>query len=393
MAHDAATNGTDAGRAGGPRSGWEVVGAITGRRLFLGALLVTAAVLLVWQGAPLVAATARQLRDVLVTLVLAVMLAYIVAPLVDALCTVPPFSRGRTGRTFGALLVFAMLAVGLVALLLLTAAPLVDETARLATEVTRWATTLPDQASAWLEAYSGRVPPEVSAALRDRLSQWAQVIVEWHLNLARLVLLRGWTLVEALIVPVLSFYFVTDGPGLRRSLLEQLPARFERRALAAMEDIDQALHNYVRGQLLLCGIAAAVTAGGLSILGVKVFLTLGLLAGLSRAIPVIGPIVMILPLTLVCLLPPSGGPHRALIALVGFGVLNLAESKLIMPKVIGVESKLHPVVVITALLVGGRLAGILGMLVAVPIVAILKVILVHWREEVASRQTAAAAPT
>ncbi len=378
-----------------PTPAWLAGDFWSARRLGIATLLVAVVVLLVWKGAPLVSTVLRQLRDVIVTLVLAIVLAYIVAPLVEAFCRFPPFSKGRAGRTWGALLAFLVVGLGLAALLSLTARPIVNETARLVRQASVWPKELPDQTAQWLQDHAVRIPAEWDSIVKERLSEWATTIVEWlvewQFNLVRVLLLKGWTLIEALVIPVLSFYFVIDGPQLRRSLLDLLPRRYEQRVLAATEDIDQVLHNYVRGQLLLCAIAAVVTAGGLSLLGVKVFLTLGLLAGLSRAIPVIGPIVMVAPLTLGCLIPPAGGLRTALIAVLGFGALNLVESKLVMPKLIGLESRLHPLVVITALLVGGKLAGILGMLIAVPIVAVLRVVVLHWRPELASREEAAVA--
>jgi len=155
-----------------------------------------------------------------------------------------------------------------------------------------------------------------------------------------------------------------------------------------LRDVNRTMQGYVRGQLILCLIAAVVTSTALYLLGVRVFLTLGILAGLARAVPVIGPMVTSVPIVAIAWIQVDA--RAAVIALVVFTVMHFVESKLIMPKVIGLESALHPVVVIVAILMGGEFLGITGMFVAVPIAAIVRVLFLHWKEGGACAAPAAA---
>jgi predicted PurR-regulated permease PerM len=112
-------------------------------------------------------------------------------------------------------------------------------------------------------------------------------------------------------------------------------------------------------------------------LGVRYPFTLGIIAGLTRAIPVIGPLLGAIPLALVCFLTTNSVSTTSLL-LLGFTLMHFLESKVLLPRVIGHEVDLHPVTVIIALLVGMEFFGFLGVFLAVPLAAILKIILAEW---------------
>jgi predicted PurR-regulated permease PerM len=95
-------------------------------------------------------------------------------------------------------------------------------------------------------------------------------------------------------------------------------------------------------------------------------------------VPVIGPLITSVPVVAITWIQVDA--RAAVIAAIVFCVMHLIESKLIMPKVIGLESALHPVVVIVAILIGGEFLGITGMFVAVPIAAVVRVLFLHWKE-------------
>ncbi len=358
----------------------------TGRRLAWAALVVTGIAYLIFRGAPALGWALSRIREVLVTVVLAVVVAYLVCPLVDAFCTVPFLARWRGGRVTAALATFILLGVGLVCLAVLTADPIIHETVRLSRLSSDWLEEAPHRLEHWLQAYSATVPPSVADAINRRASELATTVVDWAGLFAVGIVTRGWYLIEALLVPVLAFYFVTDSDRLLQGVLGAVPQEHHGRVRLLARDIDHTLLAYVRGQLILCLVAAIVISVTLRALDVRVFLTLGILAGLSRAVPVLGPIVAVIPIVIITFI--QCGPEAALTALGIFVAIQSIESKLVMPKVIGHQAALHPVVVIIALLIGGEFLGILGMFVAVPIVAILRVAFVHWR---AARQGVEAA--
>jgi predicted PurR-regulated permease PerM len=359
------------------RPQWLTVDFWSGRRLAIAALVACAIAYLIWRGAPAVGFILIRLRDVCVTIILAVLLAYVVVPLVDGFCTFRPFAGSRVGRIAATLVVFVLLTIGVSCLAVLTADPIITETARLVRLVEGWLEDAPVEIERLLSAYAAAVPPDVANVINQRVSDIASEILGGAGTMAVGVVLRGWYVVEALLVPVLAFYFVTDSERLMQSVLRAVPDKHHDRFRQLARDVDRTMHGYVRGQLILCLIAAVVTSAVLYLLDVRVFLTLGLVAGLTRAIPIIGPIVGGVVISGIAWLQVD--IETALIALAIFCVMHFVESKLIMPKVLGHEAELHPVLVIIALLVGGEFFGVLGMLVAVPIVAALRVGFLHWR--------------
>jgi len=141
------------------------------------------------------------------------------------------------------------------------------------------------------------------------------------------------------------------------------------------------MRTYIIAQLWLCVIAGVVVYIGLSLIHMPYALVLGLLAGFTRAIPIIGPILGGIPIVLLAaVLPPEhgGGIALALKVLVFFSALHLFESKLLMPKFIGHRIHLHAAVVIIVLLIGAEFFGLLGMFLAAPLAAIGRVLIGHY---------------
>ena len=184
-------------------------------------------------------------------------------------------------------------------------------------------------------------------------------------------------LVELILVPVLVFYFLADGPSLRTELKVLCPPRWRGRGAQILNHLDRVLDGYIRGQVLMCLIAWVLVTIGLLLLGVPHAFTLGLLAGLTRAIPIIGPLLGAIPIALVCLLTTQSIQITGFV-LLGFTAMHFLESKVLLPKVIGHEVDLHPVSVILALLIGMEFFGFIGVFLAVPVAALGKVLLLEW---------------
>jgi predicted PurR-regulated permease PerM len=177
--------------------------------------------------------------------------------------------------------------------------------------------------------------------------------------------------VELIVIPVLAFYFVLDSRPLKREFMYFVPKRRVREALILLREAAVILKSYAICQIILCAIAAVVVGIGLKIIGVHYALTLGIIAGITRAIPIIGPILGGIPIVLVCMLQSLA---TAVAVLIFFSILHLVESKIIMPKLLAYGMNLHPAIILIVLLVGSEFFGIIGMFLAAPITAILKCI-------------------
>jgi predicted PurR-regulated permease PerM len=177
-----------------------------------------------------------------------------------------------------------------------------------------------------------------------------------------------------LIIPVYLFYLLSDLPQLKVFIESYIPERFRPAYAAKLAEVDAVLSGFVRGQLSVCAILAVLYSIGLYIIGIDLAIAIGTLAGVTFIIPYVGTIVGILLSVVMALLKFNDLLHP-LLCLGWFGLVQLLEGSFITPKIVGDTVGLHPLVAIVALLIGGQLFGIMGMLLAVPVTAVTQVFL------------------
>ena len=187
-------------------------------------------------------------------------------------------------------------------------------------------------------------------------------------------------LVELVTVPVLAFYFAVDGRSLRNQFLFLVPAPRRRQALAILGECGAIMRAYLVTQFWLALIAGTLTGLALKAIGMDYALILGLFAGLTRAIPFIGPPIGGIPVVLMAVLHGAqhGNPYLWVWVLAFFTLLHLIESKFIMPVFLGHALNLHAVIVLISLLIGGEFFGLMGMFLAAPVAALGRVLLYHY---------------
>jgi predicted PurR-regulated permease PerM len=187
-------------------------------------------------------------------------------------------------------------------------------------------------------------------------------------------------LVEVVTVPVLAFYFALDGKRLRNQFLFLVPAPRRRQALAILSECGTIMRAYLVTQFWLALIAGVLTGFVLKITGMEYALILGLFAGLTRAIPFIGPPIGGIPVVLMSFIhgAQTGNPYLWVWILVFFTLLHIVESKVIMPLFLGHALNLHAVIVLISLLIGGEFFGLMGMFLAAPVAALARVLLYHY---------------
>lgn len=186
------------------------------------------------------------------------------------------------------------------------------------------------------------------------------------------------SMASMVLVPFLTFYFLKDWRTLKAMAVKVFP--YDRQALAekVLEDIGSMLCTYVDNMLKLCLVAAGCLTVGNYVLGVQYTLVLGLLAMLTELIPLVGSVVGTLVAVFVALLQR---PALALQVLIFYLVYYQVDSQVIMPTLVGKAITLHPVLIILSVIIGGKLAGVIGLIFAVPVLAIIKILygyFWHW---------------
>jgi predicted PurR-regulated permease PerM len=181
-----------------------------------------------------------------------------------------------------------------------------------------------------------------------------------------------------ILIPVIGFFLLKDGAEFRRNILLTLPrGRLRGRGAELFEDINDALAAYMRAALLACLLVGVLCTIGFVLIGVPYALLFGVVAALLEFIPLVGPLVVALVATLVT------GFHsisQAMWVLAFLGALRLAQDYVVFPRLVRRGIHLHPLGVILAILCGAELAGMAGIFLAIPAVAVLSVMHRHFLE-------------
>lgn len=177
---------------------------------------------------------------------------------------------------------------------------------------------------------------------------------------------------QVFLILLASAYFLYDFPRFTEAFRRIVPTRWRELYDDLSSKADKAVGGYLRGQLLITLILGVFIYIGLSIIGVPLALAISFLAALFNLVPYLGPIIGVIPAVL---LGFTVSPLTALLAVVVFLVANQLEGNVLAPYILSKSTNLHPVTVLLAILVGAGMFGLLGALLAVPVVALGKVIL------------------
>jgi predicted PurR-regulated permease PerM len=212
--------------------------------------------------------------------------------------------------------------------------------------------------------------PDLTAILQ-RLPEEAGQLTE-YLGAATGVAFRVFGgVVSAVTVLILSIYMLLEGPAIKEGFLRLFPREHRRRIETVLHHVGLKFGGWLRGQLLL-GLVIGIAAGvGTWILRLPYPFLLGLAAGITELIPMVGPVLGAIPAVLVALFGPT---WRLLAVILLFTMIQQVENNLLVPRVMKQAVGLSPLLTIVAIMIGAKLMGILGALLAVPIAAALQVI-------------------
>jgi len=205
----------------------------------------------------------------------------------------------------------------------------------------------------------------IAAGLVGTVSKSGLAIIGWAINIA--------------LVPVLTFYILRDWDILKARILELMPRNSQQSFLQIANDSDSVLSAFLRGQLMVMFALGTIYSVGLWLIGLDFSLLIGMLAGVVSFVPYLGFIVGIL-VAGVAAIVQFQDVFQLLPVLLVFGVGQLFESFLLTPLLVGDKIGLHPVAVIFAVMAGGQLFGFFGILLALPVAAVVMVLLRHAHE-------------
>jgi len=305
-------------------------------------------------------------------LLLAIAVVYLLNPLVSAL------ERRGVPRVAGAGIVY-ILFLCIVALAISLLVPVV--TRQVGQVIDHFPDYLAD-AQAYVRRVAARFGQEPDFRLdAEQVREWLSAGENRQAVTRYLTGLRSVTtsVISGLIIfvlgPVMAFYLLVDLPRLRRGAMALVPPGRRNEIKALMDQIGQAVGGFFRGQLLVALFVGVASSIGLWAIGLPYWLLVGIVAGIFNLVPLVGPFIGGGLAVIIALV--SGEPLTAVWAALVLLAVQQIDNHLISPNVMGRTVQLHPVVVMLALLVGASFAGLFGMLVVVPLVAMAKIIFLY----------------
>lgn len=318
------------------------------------------------------------LAPVLTPFLIAALLAYVADPLVDRL------EARKVSRTLGVIIVFAGLFMVLLVLLLIGVPLLEQQITTLIEKLPGYIDWIQYTAAPWVQAklQLGEHALDMASLKQALTEHWQSAggimagVVASVTNSGLAIL--GW-LMNLVLIPVVAFYLLRDWDVLVARIRALLPRATEPVVTRLARNCDEVLGAFLRGQLTAMLVLGAIYAFGLWLVGLDLALLIGMVAGLLSFVPYLGFGIGLLAASIAVVVQYQDIYHLLLVFAV-FGVGQVLEGMVLIPLLVGDRIGLHPVVVIFAIMAGGQLFGFFGMLLALPVAAVMMVLL-HYIHE------------
>ena len=322
------------------------------------------------------------LEGVILLLVLSIFFAYLIAPLVELVHRPLKFGGGkrqkRIPRTLAIGIVYLLIFGGLGLVIYLLLPQVGEQITEIGRQAPTYSKTLSDSTQK-LERFYQRIPSPARESVKETVSETIHTVGVYVQSTA--VHTATFALGYApwlVLIPILAFFLLKDADSFRRTALQMLPrGRIRWRGDELFQDVNSTLAAYIRAQLIACLLIGVICTLGFILIGVPYALVLGILAGFLEFIPLAGPLVIFV---LAVAVSSFHSPGQALGVFIFLAILRIIHDYVTYPRIIGQGIHLHPLAVILAILCGAELAGVAGIFLAIPVIAIISVGYRHWLE-------------
>ena len=314
------------------------------------------------------------LRSILLPFVTGIVLGYLFDPLAVKL------EKLKISRTWATILVFVILILIMAPLFILLFGIIENQLGVLIASIPTYAATLGKKIAPLLEYLQTYFPDLDAESIKKTLSENTAHTLKLGGKLLQSVFENSMALVNVLslilIAPIVAFYMLRDWNVLAQKIREMLPRKHKKEIEEILQKIDEALSGFIRGQLSVCVILGAYYALGLKLVGLNLGLLVGFVAGVISFIPYVGSVTGFVLSMVLAFSEFNDTAHIVAVAMV-FLIGQFIEGNFLTPKLVGDKVGLHPVWVMFALLAGGALMGFLGLMIAVPVAAVIGILLRH----------------
>jgi len=324
-----------------------------------------------------------EIRAMLLLLVVSIFFCYLVAPIVR-IVEQPIYIAGREfglRRSVAIGLVYVLIGVVLFVVFRMIWPPMWEQINELGSNMPSYVKSATDTtnnvvngANSWMRHL--RLPQQSRDYILDHVKVLAGGALPWFETFVGKVVSLAPFLTWLILVPILSFFLMKDAATFERNLIALLPnERLRKRAHWLLLDVSRTLAAYIRAQITACLVVGGLVMLGLTLIGAPYPVVLGAVAGLLEFIPLIGPFISA---CIICGLCLTVSIKTALIAAAFLTILRLGQDYVIYPRIVGHGIKMHPLVVILAILAGAEIGGLIGVFLSIPIVGLVIVSYNHY---------------
>lgn len=303
---------------------------------------------------------------ILYPFIISMFIAYLLNPLICIM------EQKRIKRTFGIIIIY-LIFVGILIFISFYLMPiLIRDIGKLITELPKYSSMIKNYMDSIQDKYSRIGLPEgIKNAISNIISRVENYISSYLESVISSIISSLSKIFNLALIPILVFYFLKDYKSIWLKAERWVPRKYRNGVKRTCVNIDEVFGNYIRSQIMLSIIIAVLTTLALLILNVDYAVILGIVNGITNIIPYFGPLLGAIPAIAFAFMQ---SPLKALYTFIAMTVIQQIESDIISPKITGDSVGLHPITVILALLIGGELFGITGLVLGVPAAAALKII-------------------
>ncbi|UQS86410.1 AI-2E family transporter [Nicoliella spurrieriana] len=313
------------------------------------------------------------ISTVFVPILVAGALFYMLNPIVELLMKIH-YKKFRVGRTTAVAIIFIAFLGALVYLG-------VSFIPNIFTQVTNLFNQLPDVAEStektieditnhgWLQNID---ITDYINQIQTYLTNYTQnVLSSVTTSLGNIISMATSVVIVIITVPVILFYMLKDGHKLMPTIKKMIPADHQKQTISLLGKMNETIARYIGGQMIECLFVGIFTSLGYVFIGQKYALLLGVFAGVCNIIPYVGPYIGILPSLLVAF---SNSVTQVIYVIIVVLIVQQLDGNLVYPNVIGKSLQIHPLTIIVILLAAGNISGLIGMILAIPLYAVVKVV-------------------
>jgi len=308
-------------------------------------------------------------KGIIAPFLVGIALAYLLSPIVDWL-----EKKGlKRGLATGGVFLFITVVIGVVLFLLMP---------KLYNEIAKLIEVFPGKIEV-IENYivnlknvfsNAGLPAEVNKMLEEQMANGQNYVLEWLKNTVKNLPGALTSLGLLIISPILAIYFIMDWKKIEEGVVKIVPQKHRGDWHRFLQEVDLVVQRYIQGNIIVALIVAVLVGGSVKILGMEYAIVIGVISGVTNLIPYFGPFLGGIPSVLLALSKSPGMGIKVAIVIL---VVQQLESNVISPRLMSDKVGLHPLWIVFALLAGGEIAGIMGMVVAIPVAAVIKIILVN----------------